>query len=65
MNLLKQIETAYTECQFKSDKLILIYKALVGLLIAIPLLYVCGVITGILFFKNPHAAGKAVINGVF
>lgn len=65
LNLFKQIEIAYEECEYKSEKIALIYRAIVGISIVVPLLYTAGLISGILFFKNPHASGKAVVNGVF
>jgi hypothetical protein len=47
------------------EKVSIWYRLVVTLLIAFPLLYIAGFITGLLWFMNPHEAGVEAIKGLF
>lgn len=47
------------------EKVSIWYRLIVTLLIAFPLLYLAGFITGLLWFMNPHEAGVETIQGLF
>lgn len=63
--IVRQIKHANEECESATQRVSLWYRAIIGVGICIPLLYVAGFIVGALMLKNPIEAGVEVINGVF
>lgn len=47
------------------EKVSIWYRLIVTILIAFPLLYIAGFVTGLLWFMNPHEAGVEAIKGLF
>ena len=63
MDLYKAAKGAYKDQESTAMKALIVYKFIVTLLIAFPLLYIAGFISGLLWFMNPHAAVKKLSTG--
>lgn len=62
VSLLKTIKETIDEEKSIVMKIFFIYRAIITMLIALPLLYVVGFILGVLMIHNPHEVGKELIS---
>lgn len=65
MTKIDQIKDSYSRSKSLLDKVAIVYRAIFGLGICIPVLYLCGFLVGCLMLANPLEVGKATVDGVF